>query len=33
MIHDRTDSVALLSQVNSGLKQNRRDHMAHCLDN
>ena len=33
MVHDCTDSLALLSQVNADLEQNRRDHIAHCLDN
>ena len=33
MVHDCTDSLALLSQVNTDLEQNRRDHTAHCLDN
>ena len=33
MVHDCTDSLALLSQVNSDLEQNRRDHIAYCLDN
>ena len=32
MVHDSTDSLALLSQVNTDLEQNRRDHIAHCLD-
>ena len=33
MVHDCTDSLALLSQVNADLEQNRRDHIAYCLDN
>ena len=33
MVHDCTDSLALLSQVNTDLEQNRRDHIAYCLDN
>ena len=33
MVHDGTDSLALLSHVNTGLKQNRHDHIAYCLDN
>ena len=33
MVHDCTGSLALLSQVNTDLEQNRRDHTAHCLDN
>ena len=33
MVHDTTDSVALLSQVNSDLEQNRCDHIMYCLDN
>ena len=32
MVHDCTDSLALLSQVNTDLKQNRRGHIAYCLD-
>ena len=33
MVNDSTDSLALLSQVNTDLEQNRRDHIAYCLDN
>ena len=33
MVHDCTDLLALLSQVNIDLEQNRRDHTAYCLDN
>ena len=33
MVHDFTDSLALLSQVNADLEQNRHDHIAYCLDN
>ena len=33
MIHDCSNSLALLSQVNTDLEQNRRDHIAYCLDN
>ena len=33
MVHNCTDSLALLSQVNTDLEQNRRDHIAYCLDN
>ena len=33
MVHDCTDSLALLSQVNTDLEQDRRDHIAYCLDN
>ena len=33
MVHDCTDSLALLIQVNTDLDQNRRDHIAYCLDN
>ena len=33
MVHDCIDSLALLSQENTDLKQNRRHHIAHCLDN
>ena len=33
MVHDCTDSLALLSQVNADLEQNRHDHIAYCLDN
>ena len=33
MVHDCTDSLALLSQVNADLEQNRCDHIAYCLDN
>ena len=33
MVHDCTGSLALLSQVNTDLQQNRRDHIAHCLHN
>ena len=33
MVHDCTDSLALLSQVNTDLEQNKHDHIAYCLDN
>ena len=33
MVHDSTDSLTLLRQVNTDLEQNRRDHIAYCLDN
>ena len=33
MVHDCTDSLALLSQVNIDLEQNKRDHIAYCIDN
>ena len=33
MVHDWTDSLALLSQVNTDLEQNRHDHIAYRLDN
>ena len=33
MVPDYTDSLALLSQVNTDLEQIRRDHIAYCLDN
>ena len=33
MVHDCTDSLVLLSQVNTDLDQNRRDHIVYCLDN
>ena len=33
MVHDFTDSLALLNQVNADLEQNRHDHIAYCLDN
>ena len=33
MVHDWTDSLALLSQVNTDLDQNRRDHIVYCLNN
>ena len=33
MVHDCSNSLALLSQVNTDLEQNRRDHIAYCLDN
>ena len=33
MVHDCTDSLALLSQVNIDLEQNRRDHIAYCIEN
>ena len=32
MVHDCTDSLVLLSQVNTDLDQNRRDHIVYCLD-
>ena len=32
MVHNCTDSLALLSQVNTDLEQNRRDYIAYCLD-
>ena len=31
MVHDCTDSLALLIQVNTDLEQNRHDHIAYCL--
>ena len=30
MVHDCTDSLAVLNQVNTDLEQNRRDHIAYC---
>ena len=33
IVHDCTDSLALLNQVNADLEQNRCDHIAYCLDN
>ena len=33
MNHDCTDSIALPSHVNTDHEQNRRDHIAYCLDN
>ena len=33
MVHNCTDSLALLSQVNTDLEQNRHDYIAYCLDN
>ena len=33
MVHDCTDSLALLSQVNTDLEQNRHDHIGYCVDN
>ena len=33
VVHDCTDSLALLSQGNTDLEENRRDHIAYCLDN
>ena len=33
IVHDCTDSLALLSQVNADLEQNMSDHTAYCLDN
>ena len=33
MVHDCTDSLALLSHVNSSLEQTRRDNTAYCSDN
>ena len=33
MVHDCTDSLALLSHVNTDLEQNSCDHIAYCLDN
>ena len=33
MVHDCTDSLALLSHVNTDFEQNRHDHIAYCLDN
>ena len=33
MVHDCSNSLALLSQVNTDLEQNRRDQIAYCLDN
>ena len=33
MVHNCTDSLALLNQVNTDLVENRHDHIAYCLDN
>ena len=33
MVHDCTDSLALLSHVSSSLEQTHRDNTAYCLDN
>ena len=33
MVHDCTDSLALLGPVNIDLEQNSHDHIAYCLDN
>ena len=33
MVHDCTDSLALLSQVNIDPEQNKGDHIAYCIDN
>ena len=33
MVHDCTDSLALLNHVNSSLEQTPRDNIAYCLDN
>ena len=33
MVHDSIDSLAPLSQMNTDLDQNGRDHIAYCLDN
>ena len=33
IVHDCTDSLALLSHVNTDLERNRHDHIAYCLDN
>ena len=33
MLHDCTDSLALLSHMNSSLEQTRRYNIAYCLDN
>ena len=33
MVHDCTDSLPLLCQVNTDLEQNRRDHIAYCQYN
>ena len=33
MVHDCTDSLALLSHVSSSLEQTHRDNIAYCLDN
>ena len=32
IVHECTDSLALLSHVNSTIEQNRRDNIAYCLD-
>ena len=32
MVHDRTDSLAALSHVNSSLEQTRIDNKDYCLD-
>ena len=33
IVHDCTDSLTLISHVNTDLEQNRRDHIAYCPDN
>ena len=33
MVHDCTNSLAILSHVNSSLEQTCRDNIAYCLDN
>ena len=33
MVHGCTDSVVLLSHVNTDLEQNKVDHIAYCLYN
>ena len=33
MVHDCTDAIALLSQVNTDLERNTHDHIANYLDN
>ena len=33
IVNDCTDSLELLSQVNTDLEQNRHDHIAYCQDN
>ena len=33
MVHDYTDSLTLVSHVNSSLEQTCRDNIAYCLDN
>ena len=33
MVHDCTDSLALVIYMNSSLEKTRRDNIAYCLDN